>query len=1137
MLYDPVSGKMITAEQAQKMQAQELLFEVSADSGVALGELALQEIDGRYWIDLPELIRWLDFPIEIESIPSSDNQPPALSAEGWFIEPDNGFSLKTKTDGDQLTYQVVAKEQTFTLTQDALAALNSNWYFPFQNVMTWFDIDYSIKRADLQMVLMPSQPLPLEARMRRMQRQGASLRSDFSVQFPRRDVPYQALDSAFADIQFNAAQDYGNNKRYRLSALGSGDLAYMTGRYFVSHRYNERIDQTDTNLRLSLERNDIDSSLLGPLQASHVSLGDISTVPITNLPSGGNDVGFRVSNRPYGRVTNSSTTNITGFQQPGWDVELYLNEIFLGAQTVGEDGQYQFFNQPLSAGENVFTLRFFGPQGQREETTETFLLDQSALVGGKLIYDLSFSKQDWQLFDYFDDEKDEYRDEDRYRFNLHMEKGLGNNVSLTTDVTQFQFSDGTDHQFVQPGVRLFLWDTLFNVNYLKDLDAGSLTNFSVSRAFGSGGQSHQLSYNARFLDEDFKTDASDQNNRKQTHTITLQGPLWHPDESRLRLNYQLKADRLDYYDDTESQGYQFNLGANYGRFNATHNLRYAEYTSSDGVTSDRLNGNFQLNAGLGRLYLRSGFSYEAQPQSELQNANLDVLWNLGNGFKTEVGYGYNFLTEQGVQDYSLNWQNKSFTTSLRVSRTEEDTRGSINFRFGLGYEPLRNQLRMSSRNLSSTGAVSAFVFEDKNNNQIYEEGEQVIEGATVEAVQQRRRAQTDEEGVAYIQGLYGTQPTDVQLDQSSLPDPFWIPSQKGISFLPRPGLVKTLLIPVVTAGEVEGTVTFAEGLFDQPINQGRVPMQLTNLETDETMEVQSAFDGFYLFSQVPPGKYHLNAAPEFLESNDLKTRSDMPVTIGADGTLIMGANFELFPEDKYAYTQDSISQENSYAIDLGTFVSENNAKTVLSVLRGLFPSLLSKYQNRTPYEVLLSKKADDQYQLVLGPFFDLNQPKYVCGALASENLHCRIQKNAVETPEQAPAEKTASVSAMPAASEPNPNAHTTAVTDAPVVQEEVLADTSSKKPASKPVSTPQPQLAADEGFTIQLVSVSSRTAAKGFIERYRLKQTQIEPKTVNGREMFAVLVGQFASRAEAKEAAEPIEVHTGKAPWVRPMAL
>lgn len=997
--YDPVSGQLLSEDQLARSVEQELYFSIQVGH-IDLGEIILLEQGDLLWVSLKDLFDLLEFPVELNySFDQSDQKPErleGLQAQGWYINESNRFSMRLQ--GERI---LINSADNFVLESNQILIRENRVLVPFINALNWFDIQATTDKRQLKARLNSKQKLPIEQRLARNSQSSQAYLNQFELQYPRYDVPYRVISPVFTDVQIGASRVNDAN-RYNTSILGSGDLAYMTGRYYLNHRVDEATDKTYTNARLTLLRNDINSQMLGPLKASHVSVGDITPTSISNISSGGNDVGLRVSNRPYGSITNANTTNIIGQQQPGWEVELYQNgilvptkqvdqngeESFVNSQITGDDGRYEFLDQPLTIGENIFTLKFYGPQGQREEIVETYNLDQSALVGGKFIYDLSVSQQDTQIDYYFKDEIEP--DPNKQRFNLHLEKGLGQNFSLTADYARYYFDDGVAHDFVQPGFRIYAFDTLVNAQYTQDLQAGHQYNFAIARGFGRA-KDHKLSFNYRSREEDFITNSSDSTSNKTNFLARLQGPIMK--SGWTRLNYLLSANDSKNYDDSNNQTYAFNLGLGLGGLLISHNYEHRISQNSFGVKNVRTQGGLQMSSRWRRIYYRVGANYTLEPEEKLQSSQFTMLWNMANAVSSEYQYSKDFSTEAETHKVGVFWTHQRFISSFNVSKLSADNySGNINIRFSLGHDPLKNRMVMSSRSMSNYGAAAVFVYHDLNNNQQYDEGEPAVEDVQVRSPQFRSRAYTDQQGRAFIPGLYPTQPTDIEINPDTIKDPFWIPSKQGEAFLARPGLVKTIYIPLVNSGEVEGKVAVIQSIESNPVGQGRVPLVLTRISDQKTYRENTSFDGYFLFNKILPGEYLLNVDPVYLARYSLRTPPAKTVVIHPDGSVIMGANFILYPTEMVDLQPEPSYDNEVFWISLGEFSSEQNAKIVAQAMRQVFPSILSSIHSLQPYQLTLAQSSQAKFLLKLGPLSHINNAKIICGALLEEGLSCSIEK-------------------------------------------------------------------------------------------------------------------------------------------------
>lgn len=1099
LYYDPISGKLLTPSQVQMTQTSELIFLVKKKK-FDIGELFTFEHNNNYWVSIQEVIDLFDFPITLSSQTTENNQLD-ISANGWYIKASNNFSISTDKTAATWLYNIDSANGEFTFYADKLNEIEGEFYFPLNNVLEWFGVTPQINKGKLEIHITSKELFPFEKKDLRNQRGSSALIRDFDLQTPERNSPYKLWAPIFTDVQINANhRDEAN--QYSASALGSGDLLYMTGRYFLGAYRADTSTKTNLQARLSLERNDMYSSLLGPLKATHVSVGDISPTAVGSIPSQGAGLGFRVSNKPFGRITQTATTDITGFQQPGWDVEVYLNNIYQDSQTIDETGQYQFTNLPLSIGLNEFTLKFYGPQGEVEQETQTYNLSREALTGKTFIYDLSVVRQNTQVSSFIDN--NQLSPDDHYGLNLHLEKGISDNISLSTDFSHFHLIDGVRHQYVQPGVRFFTNNLLVVLNQVQDLDGGNQSKASVSTSVF---KEHKINYAFTNSTQDFTTSGTASlNNKKHLHNVKLNGPF--PKNRLFHSNYSFTASRQDNYDQSILETQSYGLGFSFGRLQLGANLNNAQSISATQSKTNQQSASVQASFPIKSLHIRNNLQYSLKPTHQLNTSKTTVSWYISNNLNTTLGYDYNFANNTDQKSIALNWSNRHIATGFKINQSPFDTSASLNIRFSLTHNPLNNRFEMSSNRVSHTGAVAALVFEDKNNNQRFDEGEFVIPDAEIVATQQHKKAKTDASGIALLSGLYTTEPTDIVLESASLDDPFWVPSTKGFSFLPRPGLMEVLIVPVVTAGEIEGTVRFSSSIFNPSVEQGRVPMLLTNLTTGETYNKETSFDGFYLFNTVPPGDYQLEINPDFLEKRELSSRSPIKLTIDHRGTLLMGMNFELHLKGKYAVEEQSFELNTAYNIDFGTFASEYNARVVLGALRSVFPNLLNTINNESGFEMLLTKQGGDSHALALGPFRNVNHIKHICGELSKENLTCKAQKVRIQP------SKPAAPAAEPVKVEP---------VTTPTVENNIKDSAERQSDSNEPLTN----------YTIQWMSTHNKAGLEKFIQEKALKNAKIRTIGTGSKTRYILTTGSYPTRTEASIDADIMEERLNIKPWLR----
>src|SRR5690606_29550033 len=104
---------------------------------------------------------------------------------------------------------------------------------------------------------------------------------------------------------------------------------------------------------------------------------------------------------------------------------------------------------------------------------------------------------------------------------------------------------------------------------------------------------------------------------------------------------------------------------------------------------------------------------------------------------------------------------------------------------------------------------------------------------------------------------------------------------EGRSVAPKPGETVRLEMPVQYTGELDGTLRLMrESGETGPLDRHRVHLiPLENTE-NEMLNSESLFEGLYIFSLVPPGRYYLVAnAADAAEENARRPQPQL-VTIG-----------------------------------------------------------------------------------------------------------------------------------------------------------------------------------------------------------------------------------------------------------------
>nr|NJM02978.1 carboxypeptidase regulatory-like domain-containing protein [Desulfobacula sp.] len=828
----------------------------------------------RLFLPLGEISRTLDFSIEVNSAQGT--------ASGWFVAEDRAFSL------DLSRLEVSADGKKMHIPKDGVAVADGEIYVDAGLLSQWFPVDFSYDFSHQAVRIMPREKLAFQQRMEREQAwklSGGSQAHDPVL--PRVYSEYGLFSPPFVDMGLTTSYTKGSKADDEFSSgfesgfylLSKGDLAGMTSEIYLSGEDQDGLE----NSRLTLRRDDPDARLLGPLKATSVSAGDIRTADFPILGGGETEKGIALSNENLNRSRNFDTTFFEGNLPPGWQVEVYRNNMLVGTQRVGEEGKYNFEDIPIYYGKNDFRLKFYGPQGQEREETKRIDVGGDLLKKGSGEYALSLTQKDVQVYE--PDKIGHTRDEESLKLNARYDYGLAKNLSVGGGVSS-QEVDKERHHYINLGAKGNLEGISLGGDYIHDTEGGDAVEMLAQTGLGK----LDLNLRQRFY-RDFTEDngAGVSDPLKSETGVSVSGALEGEG------NTPLLPFTLTYRDIQRENAHYGILGSRISsNIRNMHLNNYLQWTESNALSGDHpvLDGSFQAITQVGNLRVRGKLDYALDPRTEIESAEISGFLNLDKDLSTEVILKKDMEEDVNEGILRLNWNNGKIAVSPQVSYDSEgEMTAFLSFSTSLGREPRSKKIHASSAGMADGGAASVKVYHDKNNNQAFDPGDEALPGVSVKAVQSYREAETDENGVAFLTLLPKNKPTDLVLDKDTLEDPFLEPSAQGVSMAPRPGHVQEIEIPVVTTGEIDGTLlTGTEDGREIPVANASV--QLVDGSGKVAQTVRSEHDGFYYFQKVFPGTYSIRIDPGD-SSQAGKTSRAVSVDIDPQGTLVSGKDIFL----------------------------------------------------------------------------------------------------------------------------------------------------------------------------------------------------------------------------------------------------
>jgi outer membrane protein OmpA-like peptidoglycan-associated protein len=842
--------------------------------------------DSEIYLPFSELVTLLDLAIETDIREGK--------AQGWVFEPKNRFRL------DLQSGLVSSFDQQFELNDKSISQDDFDLYVNFKDLQKWLPLHFDFNLAALELVIRSGQPLPIELSIARSKKE-VNQELVFSANQPYTIPPYRVVDWPAVSVDVGSfASSKTTVPNYDYGIIAHGDFAFMNGRFSVDGNDSE-ID----NMRMTLGRAN-PSGMLGPLQLADYEIGDTSQFLPNLIGSSLSGRGVRFGNTRLSAKRDFDTLDLQGELQPGFDVELYVNDKLLGTNRDTEDGLYRFENTPLRLGQNIIRLEFYGPQGQRFTETRRYMVGIGQNRPGQLIYEFASVQPGRQVFEEFNDDIRLKADElPNNQFSTAMDVTYGLSRRATIGVTLAHLADANQQApTLEESLRNNL--TYFNTRLSASISGLNFTyNFATDDEFSSANQlslrsrMDKTEYNISYTN--FNDDYVRFSDRNTSDLSTLpkhhiRGAVNGSLEDRYlgaAVSWSASASYLQNRNDTESATVSARLDGR-GRFIGSSWQHQYNIDLDNNIAN--ANGRVAVNLRPGSRHpwsYRASIDYLDRSESYIQDATFGAYRHIGhNG---ALSFQVSRSIDEKDTDYSASWhqqtRNFRFTSTLSGNDSKElALRLGLNFSVGRESGKYLPAIDGSSRITSPRVGVQVFV--DDNGNKEHDASEEVVEGVPITVNGLLSPAVTDQNGYATVTGLSSNTSVDIGIVSSGIRNPELRAdiTQQGI--LPRPGRLPIIKIPLIRVRDIEGTVMI--GHTPAP----GVRVGLRPADGGETINAKTEFDGLFYIPDVPIGKYKLIPDVEQLSELELiATPEIISIDINRNTSIVNEFNFRLHKID------------------------------------------------------------------------------------------------------------------------------------------------------------------------------------------------------------------------------------------------
>lgn len=794
--------------------------------------------------------------------------PQAGTAKGW------AFTEANRIDLDRSAGTLSLKGRAAPLAPDAVRDTPEGWCVDAAALSTWLGVTLAPDFSNALLIVKSETKLPVELAEDRRARAAAirpAVVADPS-RLPRIKLPYLAwrMPALDAVVTVNGVRDTQKGTRFQLryDLFAAGEALAMS----VDARLSSDGRGVPASLRARAYRTDPEAGLLGPLRATHVALGDVSgfASPLVSQSLGGR--GAVVTNRPVDRPDSFDRTSFRGELPTDWDAELYRNGQLLTFARTRSDGRYEFLDVPLLFGQNRFEIVLYGPQGQVRRRAETVAVGQESIPSGKTYYWAGFSQDDRDLVQLREPILGQGRG---WRGTIGVEHGLNPRTSLFAQLHTLMLRNER-LTYVEGAVRRAVGPALIELSAAFEAGGGVAARAQMVAQFG---QTYVSAESIKAM-AGFRSDRIDPGVIGR-HVIAVDHGFRF---GRTIVPAHAEARYLERRDGASTLEAAARLSANLRNFSLTAGLDWqSQRARGRDPPDDRLTAALLANGRVGRVRLRGEARYRLS-EAEFESATLVGEWGAPDNaqWRAELGYDGPGSRGRAALGYSRRFERLAIGASVEAA-TDGSVAAGFNLALSVG-PSTRGGLRVTSNKLGSAGTAIARVFRDLNEDGVHQAGEPLERGVQLTAAQAVVGTLTNDRGEAIIDGLTPFRGVTIGVDTSSLADPLVQPTTLGQRVVPRPGVAFRIDVPLVGAGEVEGTLVLAGGGGVEGVD-----IELVDRRGAVVATQRSDFDGYFLFDSVPYGAYTLRLAKLSAEAVNLASALGATAKVGqATPTIRLG---------------------------------------------------------------------------------------------------------------------------------------------------------------------------------------------------------------------------------------------------------
>lgn len=572
-------------------------------------------------------------------------------------------------------------------------------------------------------------------------------------------------------------------------------------------------------------------------------------------------VGVQLTNTPTTYRRSFGTFQISNVTQPGWTVELYVNNILVDYVKADASGFYRF-DVPLIYGNTTVNLRFYSPWGEERSSEQNINVPFNFLPEKEFEYTLSAGVVE-------DNQNSKFS---RAAFNY----GIDKRFTAGGGVEYLSSAGLSPMPFVNASVKIHN-NLLFTGEHAYQVRTKGILTYRTSSDL-------QVELNYIYYDKNQKFINL---NYLEEKKVTLSMPFQTKKVSafsRFTLN------------EISVPGYKFTTGnllfsAIYAGI-STNLSTYAMLTRKAQSTSI-----FSTLAQTYRLPKNLLFTPQIQynySRHSISSIRSELEKRYSNRAVVNLFYDRNFYASTQFIGLGLRYDFSFIRTGATMRQGRNFSHMTQQASGSLLYDGKTNYLGFNNRSSIGRGGITVQSFLDLNLNGKRDGNEPRLPGLKIKTNGGRVRNNTRDTTLQIFE-LEPYTKYILEIDRNSFENIAWNIKNSIVSVAIEPNQLKLIDVPVSIVGEATGMVELK--LNKDQKGQGLITIHIYKNE-QLVAKTLTESDGYFSYMGLKPGSYTVRIDP--IQLKNLKFRSvpeSLPIDIlpKADGDLVDGLNFTLSP--------------------------------------------------------------------------------------------------------------------------------------------------------------------------------------------------------------------------------------------------